>query len=250
MSAPARRVPFIEHLMGADGLKWSLFVHDQYVTGAFREVGAYSPSEVVLLRQYLKPGDTVVCAGANVGAIAVPLATHVFPGAVLAFEPQRLMQMALGSNAINNGCYNIDVLPYAVGAAAGQTTIPELDPRFPANMGAVPTGLGSMAVAVVDLDTVLHGAPVALLHLDVEGKEPDALRGAARTIAKHKPILYCEIDRAEVKEETVAIVREMGYARLWEHRPPIFGTWASLNLLALPDGAPAPVDDGNLTAIA
>lgn len=54
------------------------------------------------------------------------------------------------------------------------------------------------AVEATDLDSLLQGAPVTLLKMDIEGSESRALAGAAKTIQTWKPKLYvCAYHRNE-----------------------------------------------------
>jgi FkbM family methyltransferase len=46
---------------------------------------------------------------------------------------------------------------------------------------------GESSCPIVRLDSTLHGAPVNLIKLDIEGAEPDALLGAERIIQEQKP---------------------------------------------------------------
>ena len=46
---------------------------------------------------------------------------------------------------------------------------------------------GQTTVPVVALDDVLHGHAVNFIKLDIEGAEPEALRGAQRLIEKNRP---------------------------------------------------------------
>ncbi len=49
-----------------------------------------------------------------------------------------------------------------------------------------------------DLDSLLQGAPVTLLKMDIEGSESKALTGAAHTIVTWRPKLYvCAYHRNE-----------------------------------------------------
>ena len=58
-----------------------------------------------------------------------------------------------------------------------------------------PTGT---AVEATDLDSLLQGAPVTLLKMDIEGSESRALAGAAHTITAWRPKLYvCAYHRNE-----------------------------------------------------
>ena len=58
-----------------------------------------------------------------------------------------------------------------------------------------PTGT---AVEATDLDSLLQGAPVTLLKMDIEGSESKALTGAAHTIITWRPKLYvCAYHRNE-----------------------------------------------------
>lgn len=58
-----------------------------------------------------------------------------------------------------------------------------------------PTGT---AVEATDLDSLLQGAPVTLLKMDIEGSESKALAGAAHTIITWRPKLYvCAYHRNE-----------------------------------------------------
>jgi FkbM family methyltransferase len=54
-------------------------------------------------------------------------------------------------------------------------------------MGSKLSDAGPTMVPVVALDDVLHGQPVNLIKLDIEGAEADALRGAQRLIKKYRP---------------------------------------------------------------
>ena len=79
---------------------------DAYIGRSMDVYGEYSEQEVTFLCSLLKPGDTVVEVGANIGTITVPLAHAVGDtGVVFAYEPQadiyEMLRTNLNANAPN-----------------------------------------------------------------------------------------------------------------------------------------------------
>jgi FkbM family methyltransferase len=220
---------------------------DRYVGRSFTEYGEYSEGEVDIFRQCLRPGDVALDIGANFGSHTLPLAQLVGPsGKVFAFEPQRILFQILCGNVALNELPNVHALPVALGRAAGRTKVPALDYRGANNFGGISLG-GAQGedVPVVALDQ-LEVTTAKLIKIDVEGMELDVLAGAMATLARCRPILYVENDRAAKAEALVAQVRDAGY-RMWWHMPPlfnaanffgnptnVFGNIVSFNMLCLP----------------
>lgn len=220
---------------------------DMYVGRSFAEYGEYSEGEVDLFRQCLRPGDVALDIGANLGAHTLPLAQLVGPGgAVFAFEPQRILFQILCGNVALNELPNVHALPVALGRAAGRTKVPALDYRGAVNFGGVSLGgTHGEDVPVLTLDQ-LEVSKVKLIKIDVEGMELEVLAGAKATLARCRPLLYVENDRADRSEALVAQLQEDGY-RMWWHTPSlynpanfranphnVFGNVASFNMLCLP----------------
>jgi FkbM family methyltransferase len=220
---------------------------DRYIGRSFTEYGEYSEGEVELFRQCLHAGDVALDVGANLGAHTLPLAQIVGPGGtVFAFEPQRILFQILCGNVALNELSNVHALPVAVGRAAGRAKVPALDYRGATNFGGISLGgVQGEDVPVVTLDQ-LEVSKVKLIKIDVEGMELDVLAGAKATLARCRPILYVENDRAEKAEPLVALLQEDGY-RMWWHTPQlynpanflanpqnVFGNVASFNMLCLP----------------
>ncbi len=83
---------------------------------------------------------------------------------------------------------------YNKGAWDRQTTL-HFDARAGRSSRLSPTGT---SVEATDLDSLLQGAPITLLKMDIEGSESEALAGAARTIRTWRPKLYvCAYHRNE-----------------------------------------------------
>lgn len=196
--------------------------NDAFIGGSLRKYGEWSWYEQELFGQILKPGDAVVEAGANIGAHTVALSRLVgAEGAVFAFEPQRLVFQALCANLALNQCTNVWAYPDALGAQPGSVRVPFYDPTRLANFGAV--GLGDSEhgepVRVITIDA-LELPACHLLKADVEGMETDVLRGAARTIARYRPVLYVENEREE-SSDLIGLIMGFGYQLYW-HVPPLY----------------------------
>jgi len=230
-------------------------VNDQYIGRSFDLYGEFSEGETDLFRQLLRPGQTVLDIGANIGAHTVFFARQVGPtGRVLAFEPQRLVFQALCANVALNSLANTWCRQQAVGAQAGHLTVPALDPHRPANFGGLSLADNAPGerVAVVTVDGLDLGV-CHLVKIDVEGMEIEVLRGAILTVARCRPILYVENDRLEHADALICYIASLGYLMYW-HLPPlfsptnyfgnpenVFGPIVSRNMLCLPRGAPVAV---------
>jgi FkbM family methyltransferase len=201
--------------------------HDVYVGRALQLYGQFSEGEVALFARYLRPGMLVVDAGANVGAHTIPMARMVggdagTQGCVIAIEPQRLTYQCLTANAALNSLANVQTFHLALGAEEGTVRVPQLDLTKPNNVGGLGLGGhdGGAIVPQTTLDNLIAG-PCHFIKIDVEGMERDVIAGAHHTIARERPVLYVENDRAQHSAGLIDDVRQLGY-RLWWHRPPLF----------------------------
>lgn len=218
---------------------------DAYVGRSLELYGEYSEDEVRLFAGLLRPGDTVIDAGANIGALTVPLARIVGPtGRVFAFEPQRHIHALLCTNLVLNGLENVVADRIALGREVGEVLIPHHSLGEALNFGGVGVGLGE-ACAASTIDA-LHLPALRLLKVDVEGFEREVLEGAEATLGRLRPLLYVENDRRELAPALIRYLLDRDY-RLWWHlarlfsdgnfrgNPDnVFGTLASANMLCLP----------------
>ena len=221
--------------------------HDAYIGRSIELYGEFSESEVAVFRQFLRPGDVVVEAGANIGAHTLPLAQIVGrSGRVWAFEPQRIVFQTLCANIALNSLANVDCRQAAVGAAAGSLVVPPLDYNAPNNFGGL--GLGEYTageqVGVVTIDS-LELDRCSFIKADVEGMEADVLAGARETIEAHKPMLYVENDRREKSPDLIESIAALDYNLYWhlprmfnrrnffENEQNVFGELVSVNMLCL-----------------
>jgi FkbM family methyltransferase len=191
---------------------------DPFQTGAVATIGEWSPIESTLLRAFLRPGDTAVDVGANVGNMTMAMAAAVGDaGRVLAFEPQRFPFMCLCANVALNSLMHC-VFPHqvALGESAGAINVPCLDPMQQiTNFGGVslidkhttPTEM----VALATLDQMQLPA-LRLIKCDVEGMEPAVFRGGRDTIKRLRPVIWTEcLKDRHTKDDLVALFDELDY---------------------------------------
>jgi FkbM family methyltransferase len=222
--------------------------NDTYIGASLRKYGEFSVEETALFRLIAQPGRTVLDIGANIGVHTVDLSRLTGPGGIVhSFEPQRLMFQLLCANVALNSCSNVFAHRSAVGAAGGTIQVPSLDPEQPHNYGGLSllgSGLGE-PVALITIDS-MNLSDCQFIKIDIEGMETEALRGAAVTIARFRPILYVENDRQARSAELIGLLQQYGY-RLYWHLPPlysannfrgdtenIFGNKVSVNMIGIP----------------
>lgn len=159
--------------------------------------GSFDQAFTFYLRRTLRPGDTYVDVGANIGCYVVVAAKAVGPtGRVVAYEPAPRMQEFLRNNVLLNAVQDrVTVRPVAVAAAEGRAVlgVPE---NFSAAAGIGISNLDDardhvavehIDVPVVRLDDDLagHGA-IRMLKIDVEGGEGPVLEGMTTLLAERR----------------------------------------------------------------
>lgn len=202
--------------------KMAIFAHD-HIGIYINQFGVYDKADLELLFRFLEPlGDTLRCGvaldiGANIGNHALFFAERFCT--VHAFEPNPATSYLLAFNAMQ--APNVVVHSYGLGSDNARMQLNEdLD-----NMGASsikyasPTNAHAIEIEVRrldDADLPLDG--LCFVKIDVEGFEPQVLRGAARTIAQYQPVLVLEqLERefAAGEPECIAMLREQGYRFCW-----------------------------------
>jgi FkbM family methyltransferase len=229
--------------------------NDQYVGASLAAYGEFSEGEAAMFRQLVTAGDTVVEAGANIGAHTLHLSRLAGEqGVIYAFEPQRIVFQTLCANLALNQRVNVIARQQGLGRQGGEMALPEVDPRHANNFGGLsllPDGKGERVV-IATIDS-LQLTRCRLIKADVEGMEEAAIAGAANTIAHCRPILYLENDRREKSASLIRLLQSLGY-RSWWHLTPlfnpenfaknsvnIFGSIVSINILCQPTESARPV---------
>lgn len=169
---------------------WAYPDADDFMWREMKPDGTYQASHIDLAMLHVTDRTIAIDGGAHVGTWS-RLLSKLFDR-VIAVEPSADTFEALTVNMATFGCANVEPHLAALGAEPGFVSIAPLDPRAEAlkNTGArfVQDG-GEIPRLRID-DWRLPS--LGFLKLDVEGSEPLALRGAAETIVRCKPIVLYE----------------------------------------------------------
>jgi len=175
--------------------------------------GRYEQEEVRFVRSVLKPGDTAIDAGGHIGFFTMQMAALVGPsGKVYAFEPYdpnaELLERSVAENHFGD---RVVLRRAALGAATGSATL-----TFPAETlnsgGAYLLRAGDRPLAgnhvttvpVAALDDLPLTRPVRFIKMDVEGAEPQVVRGAARVLKEDRPVILSEVHPAQLERASGA----------------------------------------------
>lgn len=180
---------------------WTITIHPKsWIDWQLYCFGDYEPGLRSIIRKYVRPGDTCLDIGANIGWHALLLSRLVgSAGRVLAFEPNPNIQPALHANLSANAASNVDVYPLALGATSGiaRFEAPVIADRYAGGGhllvdGAAPPA-ASVPVEVRALDDVLPASrTISVVKIDVEGWEPAVWRGAAKMLQRDRPVICME----------------------------------------------------------
>jgi FkbM family methyltransferase len=158
--------------------------------------GIYDLPFTAFLQREIKPGDTVVDVGANVGIFTVLAGYQVWEhGRVIAYEASPANIDVLRDNvSLNWLADRVEIVPRAAGAEAG--TLPFLAPRRFGGSGSLQPvehllvtddrrdTVDRIDVQVEPLDTRLAALDrIDLIKIDVEGGEEQVFAGMERTLA-------------------------------------------------------------------
>ena len=172
-----------------------LDLEDYIQRGIFYD--AWEAPELAFLRAMLRPGDIVLDVGANVGIFTLTAAHRVgATGAVHAFEPVPVNFERLAENVSRNGLDNVVLNQVAAGSTTGVTQL-GLEPDMEITSGKRMSGfftvgstLRQVTVPLVTLDGYaaehLPGRPIRFVKIDVEGYEPEVLRGMRTLLSTHR----------------------------------------------------------------
>lgn len=195
-----------------------------YVTGYFQA------HVVRAMQKLVKPGDTTLDIGANMGAITLHIARAVGPtGRVIAVEPTARPYSRLARNVALNpdlAARTKTMRAYLVSAPAEEVPAilhsswsvgPRTGQAHPIHGGFEETTTGAAAIT---LDALLDAEGVqnlSFIKLDVDGAEVAVLKGGLKSIARHRPNILIEIapfalnEAGEAGHVPLEMLEKLGY---------------------------------------
>lgn len=219
---------------------------DHYASRRVEEHGCLNVDDGLInqVKQHIPVGGVVLDIGACLGDHAITYSRLVGPsGFVHAFEPNPIAFECLQYNLTEN--QNVTQHPIAL---SDKTTCGrvEIGVGFEHNLGASRFIEGNNGLITAQpLDSYLTLNRLDFIKIDAEGSEPKILRGAAKTIAKFRPVILIEVNAHQLralgssKEELLSILGNMGY-----NVAPVFSDYYAeeYDAICLPRG----IDDRDL----
>jgi hypothetical protein len=212
---------------------WMLF-NGPYIGKCFELYGQYSEAEVRVIRSFVRPGDTAIDIGANIGDLTVPMSLCAGEtGRVYAIESHSDTFQVLCSNLALNEIKNTKAINAFVADSA------EVDTSGPwGKFGYVSETWHPpfLAIDALNLDRC------AFIKIDVDGKELEVLRSARQTVARTRPVIYFENDMRDKSPDLLEHLMSLDYTLYWHHAPifepdNFYGNpvnhWAPRNIMSL-----------------
>jgi FkbM family methyltransferase len=118
---------------------------------------------------------------------------------VWTFDPNTLMYQSSLETISLNKLKNVEIFPYAIGEYDGSALLKHIDSKGLEMGPRSEMSDDGVEVKIVKLDSVIpKDCKISLIHLDLEGYEFEALKGAKDIIERDRPIIVLEIDTRAV----------------------------------------------------
>jgi len=199
-----------------------------------------------VIRRSVRPGDTFLDVGANIGMVTLAASAAVGPeGRVLSFEPNPSVRQRLLEHVALNELKNVTVFDNALGAEVGTATLTTATAHTgTGTLRAQSSALHAYTVPVLTLDSFADRIPAdrgVFLKIDTEGYDYNVLRGAGQLLARPDIHVFAEVSHqwmaelGQTAQEMFDYMQGFGF-RPWHPRMVSHGMSRALQLdpLVLP----------------
>jgi len=170
------------------------------------------------IKKYIKPGDTVIDVGGNLGFFVLILNELIGDnGKIYSFEPSVLLKNKLTATIQNNNLKNVTIVNQGLGESEGSTTL-HYNPKQSGLTSIVSdfeNNSLSEEIKITTLDKFAENISgrVSFIKIDTEGYESQVLKGAKELIKRDKPTIYIELggDYQESSADALKILKELNY---------------------------------------
>jgi FkbM family methyltransferase len=178
------------------GKKYRIESDDQYLQHIS---GRFEPNMVELFDLLIKPTDTVLDVGANIGCTSILFGERARK--VFSFEPSPTTFKFLAKNIQTSGLTNVRLKNIGLGINGGTFELTfSADNRsgaFVSNKVQASAGHQVETIAIVNGDAFVQQAQIGAVNfikIDVEGFERHVIEGLGQTIAAFKPVVVLELN--------------------------------------------------------
>lgn len=214
------------------------FVHDNqedhipkhhWEKGEFYEYQALKFLQMYLPHPKIVKKGIILDIGANVGNHTIFWAMQGHT--VVPFEPNPRANVLLKENVTRNKLEDNVKLELSNYGVSDQERQVEIIDNMKQNLGGAQIKQSNSGnIQTIRLDKIDFKQCIDFVKIDVEGHELNVLRGAKKTIAKHRPIIYCETT-VTTRKDVEDLLKESLYSIEARHRM-YSGVY---NILAIPD---------------
>lgn len=184
----------------------------------------YEPAVFDYLKAKIQPGAVVLDVGAHVGLFSVLLARWAGPGGhVFAFEPTPVTRAALSDHlTLNRVANQVTVCPFAVSDKEGSSFVYTVSNSPENTLSPIHgrlTNASAVAIEMTTIDAFCAARKISptLIKIDIEGFELHALRGAKRTLIRHRSLVVAEMhpmnwpEIGVSREQVIEVLNDVNY---------------------------------------
>lgn len=191
---------------------------DKVVSHALELYGEWAMDELNLLVQLITPGMCVLDVGAFIGTHSLAFSRFVGEaGKVYSFEPRKEIHEILLENLQGNNCKNTIAMNIGLAEIESDIYLPSINLNNSVNFGGLSLDddffspdTNTYQVHISSIDN-LDIEQIDLIKLDVEGMERRVLDGAFKSIARDRPIIFCECNSLNAGNEILEFCKSIKY---------------------------------------
>ncbi|XGB41379.1 MAG: FkbM family methyltransferase [Nodosilinea sp. LVE1205-7] len=190
-----------------------------YAAAAVLYCGLYDYDEMNFLLRYLRPEDSFLDIGANVGVYTLLAASKIKTGIVYSFEALPKNHQRLEENLELNQFHHVKAYSLAISNSQGDISL-ELAEGDSMPFITSQASEKSITVATNSLDCLLRHEPIenlTLAKIDIEGAELLAFKGATLLLQQQRPYVWImELNGTvghfgHTQQDVVDFLRDYGY---------------------------------------